>query len=294
MAGLNYQEKQTLINGINNIDGFNECGIAFIGRNMSEVIRKSELPEGFGFWIVIVEIESNENNAINIQKTKASVDIIQKDINPSKTKNNTNIGLEILKMGVSCGTALLAGSVALGSAAAAPLTFGTSSIITVLSASAALAGAANCGLSSGRVLNELFDPGVNERYLDSDAMYTYTTSILDKVETVGAFVSLGQTAKFVINMQKSTGKSIIEISKGLDRAHRKRLAEDVAKATGKAMNRKEFLKLAKEGKLPKIFTKIEINQKLINELKSVIGSSLTLLQGAIKKYIEIYIAEEKV
>ena len=279
MSGLNYHQKQLLIEKIDIIEEFRDCGIAFIGNNMSMIVRESSLPEGFGFWIVIKEIEETDFEETNIDQAE----------------NSSNIGRELLNMGLSCGSAVLAGVAATKSAAAVPFTFGASGIVTALATSAALASSAQCGISSGRVINELYSPGINEQHLDSETWYNVSTHILDAISIIGSTAGLGQTARRVLQIRSSTGKSLNQIIKGLNRAERKRLAQDLARYNNVANTRRQFIRMSRAGEIPKLFTRHQINSLLTHELLNAIGTTLSYAgsgTGGAARSMIVHFAEE--
>ena len=87
-------------------------------------------------------------------------------------------------MGLSCGAAVLAGAASASGVAAAPVTGGASLAVTVLTWAGAVATAAQCGIATGRVINELVDPRAND-ILDSEVWVQRSTQILDAVSLVG-------------------------------------------------------------------------------------------------------------
>jgi hypothetical protein len=246
---------------------------------MSLVVRESKLPGGFGFWVVVSEIEEVENELINAGQTGSS----------------SKIGGELFNMGLSCGATVFAGLAAATSAAAVPFSFGASGMVTVLTAAAALASAAQCGISAGRVINELYSPGLNEQYLDSETWYNVTANTLDVISLAGGIAGLGQTGQAVLRLQASSKKTLKEIIRGLNRAERKKLAQDIALYTNQAQTRKQFIRLAKEGRIPKIFRRHEINDLLVHHLLNSIGTAFSFAGSSVNgvtRSMVVHFAEE--
>jgi hypothetical protein len=279
MPGLTQQEKQRLIAAIDRTAAFRTTGIAFVGRGMSQILRESPMPRGLQTWIVLEEQEVRE---------PAST--------PPPPPDQSNLRSELLNMGLSCGSAILAGVAAAGGATAAPLTGGASLAITVVTWAGALATAAQCGIATGRVINEVFDPGSNERYLDSEEWYNLASNVLDVISVAGGVASLGQTAQAAVRLSRTSGRPLSQIIRGMTRAERRRLAEDLARYTGQAPTRRQFIRLAREGRIPRSFTRQQVNQAMVNELLNSISSGLTFAgsaTGGVARQVIVYLVEDE-
>lgn len=279
MAGLTQQEKQQLIAAIDRNPAFRTTGIAFEGRGMCMIVRQSPMPAGLQTWIVLKEEE--------VQGTALA---------PPPRPNPSNLRSELLNMGLSCGSAALAGVAAAGGAGAAPVTGGASLAITVVVWAGALATAAQCGISTGRVINEIFDPGSNERYLDSEEWYQNASTALDAISVAGGVASLGQAAQAALRLSRTSGRPLTQILQGMNRAERKRLAQDLARYTGTATTRRQFIRLARDGRIPKLFSRQQVNQAMVNELLNSISSALTFTGSSIAgviRQVTVYFVEDE-
>ena len=272
-AGLSVQQQQKLLAALDRICALKGTGVAFVGRGMSQIVRPAAMPSGLQTWIVLVEEEG---------------------VAPRGSTRPSKLGEEFLKFGLSCGATVLAGVAVAGSAAAAPLTAGTSSAVTVLSWGAAVASSAQCGVSAGRLINEVFEPQNND-WLDSQTWFETADNLLDGVSAVGGLTALGQTAQAAIRLSKTSGRPLKEILKGMDRAQRKRLAQDLARYSGEAPTRRTFVRLAREGKIPKIFTSEQVKAGVVKQTLEAIGAGLDLANsaafGVINK-VAVYFVEE--
>jgi hypothetical protein len=277
VSGLSSQHSAALIQAVDRVPAFKGVGIGFVGMGMSTIVRQPDLPLGMQHWIVF-----KEEPAATAAAALAAP--------PSR------VGKELGSVFLSCTSAVIAGAVASGGIAAAPLTAGASAAVSALAWSSGVAAAAQCGISAGRLLNELYDPGSNERHLDSKAWYETTSLILDGISLAGGVASLGQAAKTVIQLQRASGKPILQILKGMDRASRKRLAEEVARYTGQATTRREFIRLARAGKIPKVFTRQQVTQAMIHEMLQAIGGNTSFAEsfrtGNLKSLVMAFAAEE--
>jgi hypothetical protein len=284
MAGLTQKQSKDLVGRLDRIQALRGIGIGFVGQGMCQVLRKPSMPRGLNTWIILQELTQEQTESFSTGGTAGE-----------RKKRESRLGFELLQMGLSCGATVLAGIAAAGSAVAAPVTAGTSGAVTVLAYSGAVATAAQCGISSGRVVNEIFDPGAND-YLDSQAWFEATSNALDAISIAGGVASLGQAAQAIIRLSRASGKPIGQVLKGLSRAERKRLAQDLARYSGKAPTRRQFIRLARQGKLPKIIRREAISRSILNESLNSISTGLSMIgsgtSGVIHGLIMYFVEED--
>lgn len=286
MAYLSKQQENKLINSIDKIPALRFCGIAYVGQGNSYVIRPSQMPDGLGTWIVISEVKEQ-------YARKPEKEIVR--------ESNFSWGWELFGLGTSCGAAILTGVAAAGGVAATPLTGGTSLALTTLAWAGATATAAQCGISIGRFVNEWDDPR-NNQILDENAYYQYGSTALDTVSIVGGASSVKGAVKFGHNLSKATGKPIVETLRGSDkiaRGARKRLPRIMAESKNPGLSSKQFKRMVRDGKAPKVFRTHEItrevNTRLLESVSAVLsgmGSSASDT-GIINKVAVFIVNEDK-
>jgi hypothetical protein len=265
MAGLNLQESYSIQRKISEIPSLKSAGIAFNGRGMCQVVKGSPMPKGFQTWIVLSEVKTPSGTGSRPALPPPQVE--------------SQIASELLGMGLSCGSAVMAGVASIAGVAAAPLTGGASTAISVLAYAGALASAAQCGIAIGRIFNESVDPNLNQ-VLDRSEWMKATSDILDGISLAAAAASLGSVAQSAIRLSRTSGRPLHEIVRGMTRAERKRLAEDIARYTGKAQTRKAFIRMSRAGQIPKIFSQQQINDAVIEQLLNAVSSALDVAGSA--------------
>jgi len=188
---------------------------------------------------------------------------------------------ELVSSGLSCGAAVLSWIVVLGSAAAIPVSGGTSTAITVLSHGAAYASSLQCGNSVYRLVNEtnIGDSSTNA-WLDSQDWYVRTTTALDVISVAGGVASVGATLRAVLTLRKA-GTSTKEVLAGLNRQQRKRLTEEIIRANNPGINNKVLEALVAAGKYPKRYSNFEISTSVSLQLKDAIATTLSFGGSAI-------------
>jgi hypothetical protein len=201
---------------------------------------------------------------------------------PAESNINSEWGKRVGDLFINCTGAVLAGAAASAGVAAAPITGGASTIVTYVAGAAALAGAAQCGISIGQVALEFTDPGANARFLDDEEWFKTTGFVLDGIQLAGivssapaAYKSIGK----IMKMKQTTGKSIPQLLKGLNRQERKLIAEEIARY-GKGMSRKEWKRLVRAGAFPKIFSQNAITAAVKTQLLESAGTALSLYSSA--------------
>jgi hypothetical protein len=145
--------------------------------------------------------------------------------------------------------------------------------ITALTWAGAVATAAQCGIATGRVINELFDPQANQ-ILDGQAWVERTSQVLDVVSLAGGAASLGQAAQAAIRLSRTSGRPLRQVVQGMNRAERRRLAQDVARYTGQAQTRRQFIRMARQGRVPSIFSQQQVTAAVREQMFSVISTAL--------------------
>jgi hypothetical protein len=262
---------------------FYGAGVAYLGDGTCQVIRESVHASGLKTYIILEE-----------QGPVAGGPAAAPPPSPAASRWRRLLP-EVAGMGLNCTGAVLTGIATAGEAAAAPLTAGATAPLVWLTGAAAVATSAQCGLSIGRVINAAVDPGSND-LLDSEDWYQTTSTVLDAVAVAGAVASLGQAAQAAIRLQRASGRPFREILGGINRAERKRLAEDLARYSGQAQTRHQFLSLVREGRLPRVFNSQQVTQALRNQLLNSLSSALSLgtsASGGVVRRISVDVVQEQ-
>ena len=271
MFNRNENAKSELYALIDSYPELEGAGVGYVGDSHCEVLRASAHLTGIPTYIILEETEY-----VPISAPEGDF----RPMAPKSGKNARTSGLskQLVGAGINCGSAILTGMAATAGAAAAPVTGGASGIITLIAGAAALASAAQCGISIGLVMVELSNPGDAEEYFESEEWYQWTSNILDGVNLVGivagapgSFKSLSK----ILKMRNTTGKTIVQILRGLNGKERKVIAEELAKASQQLSN-KQWKRLVRAGKLPKIYTNSAIKATLKEQLLSNISNVLDI------------------
>ncbi len=217
-----------------------------------------------------------------------------------KLRNNaraSKLAGEAVGTVLSCGAAVLGWLVATGSAFAAPITAGTSSVITVLATGAAVASGLQCANGVLRTTSELVSPKTND-WLDSQEWYQETTKALDLISLAGVGATGLTTVKAVLNLRKASSRSLLDILKGMTRSERARLTKELARAQSPGLSNKAFKEMVRVGELPKRFSNHSINTALMLSVKDAVGATLSFsgsaFSGNVKNFvIGVYESQDK-
>lgn len=193
---------------------------------------------------------------------------------------------ELLNVGLSCGSAALAWVVMLGAKGAAPITGGTSLFLVYLGWGATAAATAQCASGAHRVYAEYDDPqGLD--VLDSDVWYQRAALALDAISLAGAAVATAATLRLALSLRATTGKSMVQVLKGLSRQERLRLAKEAIRIERPGISNGQLKELVKAGMFPKRFTPLEVSTTVRNQLKDAASAALTYsgsaLSGALRQ-----------
>ncbi len=206
--------RKRLINRITTVPGFNNCRILYIGDGPTVVLRSFPAQfKGKDITVVIRPITSG-NKQVN------------EEINPlfTDSQKDQRFYSELVNAGFSCGAMFISGWVALFGVAAAPISGGTSLLITATATAAAGATAIQCGNSVFRLYNESSSEENIETniWLDSQEWYIWTNYFLDTVSVIGAAGALKGILKTAQITQKA-GTNIPKILKSLDVKSKRKL-----------------------------------------------------------------------
>lgn len=164
---------------------------------------------------------------------------------------------EVLGGVLSCTSAALGWVVVFTGAAAAPVTGGASAFLAVLGVTAATASSAQCVNSTVRIYNEVKDPQANDA-LDSEDWYNNTVLVMDALSLANAFVGVSGVARTLLNAKRASGRSWLSLIKGLSRADRRRLAEEVIRARNPGISNSQLKMLVRSGQYPVRFTGAQV------------------------------------
>ncbi|MBV1871018.1 MAG: hypothetical protein KUG83_00595 [Gammaproteobacteria bacterium] len=199
---------------------------------------------------------------------------------------------------LSCGAAVIGWLVVTGSAAAIPLSVGTSAGVSYLAIGAAVASSLQCLNGLARTSNEVDDPSINDA-LDSEEWYRVTTVALDVMSLAGAAAAAAVTVKGVKLLQASGVQSTKVLLQGLSRAEKKRLTQEIIRMNEPSTrNSNAVLKrLINTGAYPKRYSGTKISKTMVLQLKDAVGATMSFAGSAssgVVKALAIGVYEETV
>ena len=237
----------------------------------------------------------------NIQKLRPScrsdgrsVVIMQRSVrslaeyqNNSKAASpKSTLGSESLNTVLSCGSAAITWLLLVGEGASGEVTLGATWAAMPLTTAAALASSASCGVATGRFANSATGHSDYNDMLDGDPIYKGAMMAMDAVQMVDVVKSLGKSAQLIklLQSKKFGSKGVLAAYKAMDRASRKRLAEEIVK-----MNNPNLAKTQKairqilngERALPagqhaiKMYNQTQVQALLKTKLVEFLGSAFT-------------------
>ncbi|MCS3419606.1 hypothetical protein M2399_004633 [Pseudomonas sp. BIGb0450] len=191
----------------------------------------------------------------------------------------SQVVFELVNMALACTAAWISWRVAMSGASLIPFSGGASGVVAAIGVSAGLASSVQCLNGFVRVRNELFNSAQND-YLDSDEWYQTVTAGLDAASLLGAGVTSMATIRLVNVLRKTTGKSLRQVLKGLNRQERVRLTNELLSINRPEMTRKLIKLKQKMGDMPKRYTSSEIRQGTIAQIQDALGAALSVAGSA--------------
>jgi hypothetical protein len=267
-------EVEQLRQRIDAIPDLSGAGIGFVGDDACTVLRVSAHTSGLNTYVVLQE----------------------EDVpSPPAMAPEPDISSELLGIGFNCVGAVLAWSAMAGEGLAAPVTGGSSLLLEGVTAAAATSTTAQCLISVGRAADIKFNHGQWTRWLDSNEYYTWVSIGLDVVSLAGAAASASAAVRAAKAIQRATGRSWITILKGMSRAERKRLAEELIRLERPGVSGRALKEMVRMGTFPKRLQSAEITERLFTQLKDAISATLALGgsgTAGVVKMVYVHIAQE--
>lgn len=186
---------------------------------------------------------------------------------------------EAVNAGISCLGAVISWAAIASGTILVPFSAGASSIIVVVGYAAAGASSLQCFNGITRTALEVTKPEVND-WLDSEAWYQNASTVLDATSLAGVGASALTTIKLVNVAKATTGKSLREVLRGLNRQERAKLTKELLSINDPRLTSK-MLKLKQlSGELPKRFTPTQLNHSTKTQIKDSLGATAGLVGSA--------------
>ncbi len=187
---------------------------------------------------------------------------------------------EAVNTTLSCAGAVIGWIVVLSGSVAVPFSAGASSVVVALGYTAAAASSVQCFASGYRTVNEIRNPARNDQ-LDSEEWYQYTMIALDAASLVGVGSSALATVKLVRLNKASTGKSVREVLRGLNRQERAKLTKELLSINDPRLTSKMIKLKQLSGELPKRFTPTEVKHATVTQIKDALGAAIGFTGSAV-------------
>ncbi|WP_055128701.1 hypothetical protein [Pseudomonas mediterranea] len=202
--------------------------------------------------------------------------------------------MEAVNTTLSCAGALISWSVIASGTLLIPFSAGASGVMVAVAWTAAGASSLQCVNGLARTTLEVAKPEVND-WLDSEGWYQNVSIGLDAASLVGVGASALTTIKLVRVAKASTGKTMREVLRGLNRQERAKLTKELLSINDPRLTSK-MLKLKQlAGSLPKRYTTAELRHGTITQIKDSLGAAIGLTGSALSgnvKTIAIGLYEE--
>lgn len=263
---LNHEiNQERLFKGIDKIPGLAGAGVMYIDSSFTVVELRSYSGSSLTRpKIILREQPKNMNQQEFAGHLKNS---------QSSARESRLVG-EVAGTVLSCSAAVLGWIVVFGSAAAIPISGGTSSAVTYLAVAASTASSLQCINGGVRTYNESVNPELNDLY-DSKEWYQNVTMALDVVSLAGAAAAGAATLKAVKLLKANTNKTTEALLKGLSSSERKRLTQDIIRLNHPGVSNQVLKRMVRSGQFPKRYSGVQITQALRLQLKDTIGASFS-------------------
>jgi len=263
--------RQHLIDRITKLPGFGNCRIVYIGHDTTLVIR--DFPASF----------TGKDITVAIRPITGGNKQANEEINPlfSNSQKDERFYNELVDLGFNCGAAFITGLVALFGVTAAPISGGTSLMLTAVSGTASVATGLQCINSGYRLFNEtgVINNPQHNSWLDSQDWYRQAGYALDGLSLLGS-AGVGKGLLQTVQISRKAGTSIAQILKGLNNKKRLNLTIAILKAQNPTLRMPQIHALILARKLPKNYSALAFNYTLRTQLVNTVGASLSVAGSA--------------
>ncbi|WP_458376302.1 NAD synthetase [Pseudomonas pergaminensis] len=180
---------------------------------------------------------------------------------------------EAVNTGISCLGAVISWAAIASGTILVPFSAGASSVIVVVGYAAAGASTLQCFNGIARTALEVAKPEVKDS-LDSEGWYQNASIVLDAVSLAGVGASALTTVKLVRAAKASTGKSLRDVLRGLNRQERAKLTKELLSINHPSLTAKMIKLRQASGELTKRFTPTQLKHSTTTQIKDVLGASV--------------------
>jgi hypothetical protein len=217
----------------------------------------------------------------------------QQFIATSKDPRESKMVMEAISTGLACAGMAFSIIAIFTSAAAIPVTGGTSSAMTYVAYTAALATGAQCINGAARVTMEAVAPSRLDA-LDSEEWYSTVMTALDVISLAGVAVSGYQMIKYV-KVLNSEGQSVRTVLQGLNRTERKRLTEEIIRQNRPGVSNKMRKMLQAQGVYPIRYAADRLQRTTVSQIYDSFAALLAFTGSAgsgVVRQLSINVYEE--
>lgn len=259
--GINENSKRQLIKAVDEVPELSGAGIGFVGMGQCTVLRESAHSSGLSTYVMVAEDQNAVDSAAGSPVPGQVNTLAPRQADPVPA--NANWGGELMKAGKDCGGVVLDAVVAGGAVLAEPVSAGFSTLPLIIASSALVASSLKCGLSTGRLVNLWASRADANRILDNSGWYEVTGNLIEGIELADAARSGMEVTKKYIALRNATRTPMVQLLKAANRSERKAIAQEWARFTGEAPSRRTFIRMVRQGRIPKMFTQKQVRTELL-------------------------------
>jgi len=166
-----------------------------------------------------------------------------------------------------------------------PFTGGASTAVVVLAFSATAASGLQCVNGGYRTYEVTHGKTESVDWLDSQEWYVYTTMALDTISVAGGVGATTGAVKTVLALKRASSKTMFDILKGLQRAERKRLTQEIARLNFPGISNKALKAMVRAGAIPKRYTQAQITNTMRSQIIDLFGAGASMIGSGLNGII---------
>jgi hypothetical protein len=266
MARPTPQELQKFYVQLDLMPEMSGVGVGYVGDGSCEVLRDSNHNSGLQTFVVLKETDIDASQV-------------------TRDADQPNLYVELASLGLNCAAAVIGWAAIIAS----------DGVLLSLGGAATVGATLQCGNAIVRTAH--YGSKVDDTewiaWADSHDWYVDAGYLLD-VLSLGAAVQAGaKTVRTVLALQRATGRELPDILKGLSRAERKRLSQELLRMQKPGLSNAAMKGLIRAGSFPKRFATTQVTELLFAQLRDAISATLAFgssgLNGVLRLvYVDVF------
>lgn len=244
--------------------------------DFSPILQPIQRNPAFSCFGVVLSLDGEVHVLKKAPALPGHAEYVVVEVSTDKYHPDVSVGKEAGLAAINCSAAVVAGVAVFGTAGAAPLTAGTSALLTGVAYTATLATGAACLNSIARTWNAINAPETVAGW-DQSPVYRGVFTVVDGISLLGVAASVIAARKALSVLAKANVRIFPAIKGALNRRARQNITLEINRLFYPGISNKKMKALLRGGLAPKAYSAKAISEGSLKELQGAIASGLSFL-----------------